>query len=128
MTILWAAMAGSVFLYYLIGRLVPPGEASDPSLLAAPLLGVAGGSAAISFFLRSVFTRRAVERKDPALLRTAYVIAFVFAETPAILGLVTHFATGWQYSWVFFFISLGTFALHFPSQGKISDAMDAMGK
>jgi hypothetical protein len=118
--ILWAALAMSVVLYFLLAKfMLRPPEQPNPGL--ARILAVPGVVALIlSVAVKRVFLARAAAQRDSAALRAGYLIALALSEAPAVLGLVIYLTTGWEYSWVLFLIAGAGFALHFPARGAVA--------
>lgn len=69
-----------------------------------------------SFYFKARFGAREGQARSVALVRAGYVIALVFTEVPAILGLVVYVLSAWPNTWVFFLISAGGYFLNFPAR------------
>lgn len=121
--IVWAALATSVVLYFVITKAVlqPPAE-GDPAL--AWILAAMGVAAlAASFVLKNLFLARAAAQRNAGLLRTAFLLAFALAEVPALMGMISFLVTGWEYSWVMFVIAAIGFGLHFPRRNTVEETL-----
>jgi hypothetical protein len=103
--IVWAAMASSVLMLFVMTRsALPPGNA-DGSVLNLALTLVALADLGLSF----VIPKMVKLPPQPAML-----VALALCESAALFGLVLHVTTGWPNAWMLF--ALGGFGmlLHFP--------------
>jgi F0F1-type ATP synthase membrane subunit c/vacuolar-type H+-ATPase subunit K len=133
--IIWAAILGTIFLYAALGYFESPpilswrvgfaGEDGSAALgLTAGVLYLVGLLAAVGasqLLLRS-FLRRAEAEQNPALVQTGFIVAFVFCEAGALIGLVILFMTR---SWVAFLlmaISAMMVAILFPRREQVAAA------
>lgn len=127
LAIVWAALAMSVVLYFVITKAVlqPPPEQNESLAWIFAVMGIA--ALAASFVLKSLFLARAAAQRSAALLRTAFLLAFALAEVPALMGMAAYLVTGWEYSWVMFVIAALGFGLHFPRRNTVDDILGGGG-
>jgi hypothetical protein len=114
--ILWAVMAVSIMMYFVVMRLVTPANPMENPTLVTALLILAFALVVASF----VVERRLLARKDivdvAARRRQADIIALVFCEAAALDGLAVWFITGWSRSYVFLVLGLAGILLHHPKR------------
>lgn len=123
LVIVWAALAMSVVLYFVITKTVmqPPAEQNETLAWIFAAVGVA--ALAVSFVVKKVFLARAAAQRNSGALRVAFVLAFSLTEVPALMGMVAFVATGWEYSWVMFVIAAIGFGLHFPRRNTVDETL-----
>lgn len=123
LVIVWAALAMSVVLYFVITKTVlqPPAERNESLAWILAAMGIA--ALAASFVLKNLFLARAAAQRSAAVLRTAFLLAFALAEVPALMGMVAFLVTGWEYSWVMFVIAAIGFGLHFPRRDTVDETL-----
>ena len=126
--ILWLAMLTAVPVYFVLTRVVTGSESAQDAGIAMPMLAVALLSSGVGFFLKNRLLSQAVAKRQAALIRGAYTLAFAMSEIPALLGMVVYLISGWPQYWAFFVISLLLFALHFPSEQKIESHFQEIGR
>jgi len=124
--ILWAMFLVTVGLYALVAYLADPvsdaerarvqGDPSPSGIPAALLVLFAAGVAAVvvSFVLKQAFEKKAAARQRPGLLQQGLILAFVFCEVAALLGLSGLFMTGNRYAYALLALGALGIALHFP--------------
>jgi hypothetical protein len=128
MRILWAVFLVCVGQFALVGWFARAeadasaegGTGVPPLLYVFAAVGVA--SVAASFVLKSNFYRRAAERQDPAQLQTGFILAMVFCEVAALLGLVGLFQTPGVHAYALFALAALGEALHFPRREQVMSA------
>ncbi len=127
LVIVWAALAMSVVLYFVITKTVmhPPAEQNESLAWIFAAVGVA--ALAVSFVVKRLFLARAAAQRNSGLMRTAFVMAFALAEVPALMGMIAFVATGWEYSWVMFLVAAIGFGLHFPSRNTVDETLGGGG-
>ena len=120
--ILWAVFLVTIFNFALLGWFTRPepdaGAEGVPPLLYALAAG-ALASVAASFVVKPVFYRRAAERQEPARLQTGFIVAMVFCEVAALLGLVGLFTTRCDYAFALLGVAALGEALHFPRREEV---------
>lgn len=102
-------------MYFVLTQVLPPGPSGEGSPLRLPFLAVAIVAALASVYFKNRFGARDDRPRPLAMVRAGYVIALVFSEIPALLGLVLFFIANWSQGWVFFGISAGAFVINFPA-------------
>ena len=115
---LWFTLAVSVVLYFAVAQFVMT-QAEENETLAFSLAaaGVAAGVA--SFVVKRLVAAGPLRRNPAAAARSAFLVAFVLAEVPALMGLVSYVAAGWKYAWTMWVVSGVLFALHYPSETAV---------
>lgn len=123
LVIVWAGLAMSVVLYFVITKAVlhPPAEQNESLAWIFAAMGIA--ALAASFVLKNLFLARAAAQRNAGALRVAFVLAFALAEVPALMGMVAFLVTGWEYSWVMFVIAAIGFGLHFPRRNTVEEIL-----
>jgi F0F1-type ATP synthase membrane subunit c/vacuolar-type H+-ATPase subunit K len=127
MRILWAVFLVTIGLYALIpffvlgSRSAAAEVGDDPTLLAAFAV-LAFMAVAASFVLKRHFYGHAVERGEPARLQTGFILALVFCEFPALLGLVGLFVTLNRYAYALLALGALGLLLHFPRRDQLAAA------
>jgi hypothetical protein len=131
MRILWAVFLVTVGLYALVAYLANPmsdverarvqGDPVPTGIPAALLILFAAGVAAVvaSFVLKQAFARKAAAGQRPALFQQGLILAFVFCEVAALLGLMGLFMTGNRYACALLALGALGVALHFPRRGPL---------
>jgi hypothetical protein len=106
MLILWAVMAVSIMMYFVVIRLVTPANPKENPTLVTALLIVSVAEVAASFVVK----RRMLARTDhvdvAARRRQADIVALVLCEAAALYALPVWFITGWSRSYVFLVVGL----------------------
>jgi hypothetical protein len=126
MLILWAVFLVTIGLYALIPFFVlgsgGAAEGADDSTLLAAFAALAFMAVAASFVLKRHFYGHAVERGEPARLQTGFILALVFCEFPALLGLVGLFVTRNRYAYALLALGALGLLLHFPRRDQLAAA------
>jgi F0F1-type ATP synthase membrane subunit c/vacuolar-type H+-ATPase subunit K len=124
--ILWAVFLVTVGLYALVAYLANPmsdverariqGDPAPNGVPVALLVLFAAGVAAVvaSFVLKQAFARKAAAGQRPGLFQQGLILAFVFCEVAALLGLLGLFMTGNRYAYALLALGALGIALHFP--------------
>ena len=116
--ILWFALAASVVLYFVVAQFVATTAAENETLaFSLAAAGIAAGAA--SFVVKRLVAAGPLRRNPAAAARSAFLVAFVLAEIPALMGLVSYVAAGWKYAWTMWVVSGVLFALHYPSETAV---------
>ena len=128
MRILWAVFLINIGLFVVVCLVASPdyeepsaGAGGVPTVLLV-LLALGFSAVAASFFVKPGFYRRAAERQEPALLQTGFILALVFCETAALLGVVGVFITQSNYAYALFALGALGQALHFPRREQVLSA------
>jgi hypothetical protein len=116
--ILWAAMLFSLGMYFVIIRVVHPGEPVDNPLLVRILLAASAFFALGSFGVRKAFEARARSQKTPELQRIGFMIGMVMSEAAALFGVVAWFVTATELYFVFLIIGFVSMLFHYPQRAE----------
>ena len=76
-----------------------------------------------SILIKQRVVQRAVEKRDAALLQSAYILGFALCESAAFLGVVDHFVTGSRYYYFSFALALVGMLKHFPKKDDVRAAI-----
>jgi hypothetical protein len=116
LVIMWVAMFATLPIYYFLTTLLRTDYANPNSPLIYPLLGFGIFLVLASFYFKVRFGFRPGQERSLAMVRASYVIALVFTEVPAILGLVVYVLSAWPNTWVFLAVSAIGYSLNFPTR------------
>ena len=116
LVILWIAMFATLPMCYFLTTILKTDNANPDSPLIYPLLGFGIFMVLASFYFKARFGIRPGQERSLAMVRASYVIAIVFSEVPAILGLVVYVLSAWPNFWIFWVISAGAYFLNFPAR------------
>lgn len=129
MSIVWAALFFSQFLFLLILYFIKPEVYSfdfrKPVLDAQNFvfiiaLAVVGISTFVaSFILKSKLLKQAIESQNTALVQTALIIGCALCEATTLLGFVLAVAFGYQYFFLWFALGILGYILHFPRRDHL---------
>lgn len=123
MRMLWFGMFGSIVLYYVLTIFVGRSERAEPNNTLSLILLVVGlSTVAISFVIKNMLLKRAVEQQQLQQVQVAYIAALAFAEVPALLGMLDFFVTGHPHYYVLFIIGVLGQILHFPRREHLANA------
>jgi hypothetical protein len=114
LVILWVVLFATLPVYYFLTTIVRTDYANPDSPLIYPLLGFGIFMVLASFYFKARFGFRPGQERSLAMVRASYVIALVFTEVPAILGLVVYVLSAWPETWIFMAISAVGYFLNFP--------------
>jgi hypothetical protein len=116
LVILWVVLFATLPIYYFLTTILRTDEANPNSPLIYPLLGFGILMVLASFYFKARFGFRPGQERSLAMVRASYVIALVFTEVPAILGLVVYVLSAWPNIWIFWVISAAGYLLNFPAR------------
>ena len=119
MLILWSGQIGSVVMFFVVSQLVTVVNRDENNIVSFVLAGLGSFSAITSFVVKSKLLERSVEKQDPAVVQTAYIVACALCEVPALLGIVERFVLPGRDYLLLFFISAFAMALHFPRKAHL---------
>ena len=125
--IIWLAILAGLALIFVLTRVVQPAAGGGPEVLFWMLLALGAAELGASFVLKQKMLRQAVEQRKPALVATAYILAFALCESVGIFGLVAHFVTGNKYYYFFFVLSGFGMMLHKPQRDDVLAAAAGQG-
>ena len=97
-------------------------EGADDTTLPAAFAVLAFLAVAASFVLKRHFYAHAVERREPARLQTGFLLALVFCEFSALLGMVVLFVTLNKAGYLLFVLGALGQLLHFPRRDQLAAA------
>lgn len=116
LVILWVVLFATLPIYFFLTTMLRTDYANPNSPLVYPLLGLGILMVLASFYFKARFGVREGQARPLAMVRASYVVALVFTEVPAILGLVVYILSAWPNTWVFFAISAAGYFLNFPAR------------
>lgn len=128
LTIIWAALLMSQFLFLVIIYVVKPEvfkfDFSKPLLGAEPvfviaLAGISVMNFAMSFVLRRKFLNQSVAEQKIHLVQTAMITGCALCESISLFGLLLVFLQSYQYFFLFFALAILGFILHFPRRENL---------
>ncbi len=112
--ILWAALAGSVALYFVAALLIKPVAVVENATVDRFLIAVAVAYVAVSVPVKRWLLIQAEEVDSALLRRLAMVVPLILCEAAALTGIVLWLLLGSPHYYIFLLLSLAGFALHFP--------------
>jgi F0F1-type ATP synthase membrane subunit c/vacuolar-type H+-ATPase subunit K len=124
--VIWLAILASVIIIFVVSRVVAPAP-SAPRLIFWILLVMGVFNFGLSFLLKQGMLKQAREKRQIALVKTAYIVAFALCESIGIFGLVAHLITGVEYYYFFFVLSGFGLLLHKPQRDDIFGALAGGG-
>jgi F0F1-type ATP synthase membrane subunit c/vacuolar-type H+-ATPase subunit K len=124
--IIWLAILASVIILFVVTRLVQP-TPDAPRVIFWILFVVGLGNFGLSFLLKQRILGQAREKRQIALVRMAYVIAFALCESIGLFGLLAHLITGVEYYYFFFVLAGFGLLLHKPQRDDILGALAGGG-
>jgi len=101
--VIWAAMLGSMAMYYVVMRMVKPASPAATLNVALALALTSATLVGLSFLLKR---RMAV--------RNGFIVALALCDAGAVLGLVSWFVTGSPLSYYALILGFGGVLLHYP--------------
>ena len=122
LVMLWVVLFATTGVYYFLTTILKPGKTDADSPLAFPVLGLAIFMILASIYARMRFGVRDNQPRSLPMVKAGYIISLVFAEVPALLGLVLYVLSAWPDCWVFFLISAAGFILNFPRRNDFERA------
>jgi drug/metabolite transporter (DMT)-like permease len=117
--VVWFALLMSMIIFVVLPVFIPSNTSESTATLGYALLALACSVVFASVFIKQRLVQRAIEKRDEAMLQTAYILSFALCESAAILGLVDHIATGSKYYFLAFLIGLLGMVLHFPKKDHV---------
>jgi fatty acid desaturase len=124
--VIWLAILASVIIIFVVSRVVSPAP-SAPRLIFWVLLVMGVFNFGLSFLLKQRTLNQAREKRQIALVKIAYIVAFALCESIGIFGLVAHLITGIEYYYFFFVLSGFGLLLHKPQRDDILGALAGSG-
>ncbi|HUQ32518.1 MAG TPA: hypothetical protein VM095_10390 [Pyrinomonadaceae bacterium] len=124
--IIWLAILASVITIFVITRLVQP-TPDAARVIFWILLALGLANFGLSFLLKQGMLKQAREKRQIALVKTAYIVAFALCESIGLFGLVAHFITGVEFYYFFFVLSGFGLLLHKPQRDDIFGALAGGG-
>ena len=124
--VIWLAILASLAVIFIVTRVVEP-AAGGPEVLFWILLALGAVELGASFVLKQKLLRQAAEQRKPALVATAYILAFALCESVGLFGLVAHFVTVNKYYYFFFVLSGFGLVLHKPQRDDVLAAVSGTG-
>lgn len=129
MTIIWAAILFSQFMFLMILYFIKPELYSfdfrkpllnSENAIMVIVLAVVGISTFLmSFVLKSKFLKQAVDMQKTDLVQTATIIGCALSEATTLLGFVLAVAFGYQYFFFWFILGILGVILHFPRRDSL---------
>jgi hypothetical protein len=126
LSIIWLAILASVIIIFVVTRLVQPAP-SAPRMIFWILLVLGVGNFGLSFLLKQRTLRQAREKRQIALVKMAYIVAFALCESIGMFGLVAHLITGVEYYYFLFVLAGFGLLLHKPQRDDILGALAGGG-
>ena len=120
--IIWFALLMSISLFLGLTFVIPGNTAAPNMTLSFMFIGLAFLLVVASVLMKSRVVQRAIEKHDPVLLQSGYIIAFALCESAAIWGLVDHISTGSKYYFASFAIGVLGMLVHFPKKDHVRAA------
>lgn len=123
---IWLALLASLVAVFVVSRLVQT-EQKDDKMLFWILLAVGIGSFGASFLLKQRMLKQAIEQRKPEMVKNAYVVALALCDSIGMLGLVVHFAMGFEYYYFFFVLGGFGILMHKPQRDDLLAAVAGVG-
>ena len=123
LVILWFGQFVSICLLLGLTLYVPTDNPEPNTMLSFALIGTAFTVVVLSILIKLRIVQRAIEKRDPAMLQTGYVVGLVVCEAAALLGIVDHFVTGSSYYYISFALGLLGMLIHFPKKDHVRAAI-----
>lgn len=123
--IVWGVTIYSTPCWYVLALLFGPDDKRENSTTAVILLCLVTAASALGVWIRLWLRKRAIDRHDPAKLREGYIYAIVLSQLPAVTGFGVCLLTGWVHYWMFFVISIVSFAVNFPTRAAVATDLDS---
>jgi predicted MFS family arabinose efflux permease len=121
--IIWFSLMMSISIFLVLTTMIPGNTAEPNTTLSFALIGAAFMVVVGSVPIKQRFVKRAIEKRDVALLQSGYVFSFALCEAAALLGLVNHFVTGSSYYYFSFALAGLGMLLHFPKKDHVRAAI-----
>jgi len=116
--VLWIAMLMSLGIFLSLAVFVP-GSGKPDRTMSYAFFGISIGLVIASLLIKHRQVKQALERRQMALLQSAYILGFALCEAAALFGLLDHFITGSKnYRFMFALAVFGMLA-HFPKKDHV---------
>lgn len=124
MLIIWFAMLMSVGTFFVIVLLVErqPNPQEDGNMLVWVLLVLGIFTVLASFAIKRKILAQSVKEQRVDLVQSAMIVALALCESTSLFGLLTYFATGTRYYYIFFIIGVAGSLLHMPRRDQLRAA------
>jgi hypothetical protein len=119
---IWFSLLMSISIFFVMTMMIPGNAAEPNTTLSFALIGVAFMVVVASVLIKPRVVQRAIEKRDPAMVQTGYILSFALCESAAILGVVDHFVTGSSYYYFSFALGLLGMLMHFPKKDHVRAA------
>ena len=119
---LWFGILMSMSLFLGLTLFVPGNTPEPNPALSFGLIGAAFMVVILSVLIKLRVVQRAIEKRDAAMLQTAYVAGFALCEAAALWGVTDHFVTGSSYYYFSFALGALGMLLHFPKKDHVRAA------
>jgi hypothetical protein len=120
--IIWFALLTSMTVFAVLPVVIPGNSTEPNTTLSFALMGAAFMLVVSSVLIKQRVVQRAIEKRDAAMVQTAYIVSFALCESAAIWGLVDHIVTGSKYYFLSFLLGLLGMLLHFPKKDHVRAA------
>lgn len=120
--IIWFAILTSVGILFVLTLFIPREVANESKILQIILGAVGGFLAAFSIVAKQKMLKQAVEKQQPRLVNTGYILAFVLTETVSIFALLMYMLTPGRDYYVLFILSALFMFVHFPRRQHLTAA------
>ena len=117
--ILWAALLGSVVMYFFMTIFIGRGTAPENHLLTIVFSALAAFLVVVSFAVKNRFLSRSVDLQEMRLVRIGSVVAWVICETAALIGLLDFLVAQDRYYFVLMALAFLGLLLHFPRRSQL---------
>lgn len=120
--IMWFALLTSMTVFAVLPVVIKSQSTEPNTTLSMAFMGAAFMLVVASVLIKQRVVQRAIEKRDAAMVQTAYILSFALCESATILGLVDHIVTGSKYYFLSFLIGLLGMLLHFPKKDHVRAA------
>ena len=120
---IWFSLLMSISIFFVMTIMIPGNSANPNTTLSFALIGLAFMVVVASVLIKQRVVRRAIEKRDAAMMQTGYVLSFALCESAASWGLVDHFVTGSSYYYFSFALAVLGMLLHFPKKDHVRAAI-----
>jgi F0F1-type ATP synthase membrane subunit c/vacuolar-type H+-ATPase subunit K len=125
--IIWLAILSGVIALFVVTRVVQPSSIEGGNIMFWMLWALGLTVFGASFVLKHKLQKQAVEKQQPGMVRSAYIIAFALCEATGLFGLLAHLLTGVKYYYLFFVLGGFGILLHKPQRDDLLAAMNGGG-
>ena len=112
----------SISIFFGMTVMIPSRPNPNTSLSFA-LIGAAFMVVILSVLIKLRAVQRAIEKRDPAMLQSGYILSFALCEAAALWGVTDHFVTGSSYYYFSFALAVLGMLLHFPKKDHVRAAI-----